>query len=215
MNINVEYFHTPNELGEMMGRNGSDKGNKNNTAYHNYTDLYFALFAPIRNESVRIFELGLGTNNTSIPSNMGVNGTPGASHRAWKEFFPKGSIFGADIDRNILFEEARLKTFYCDQTDPVAISELWKIPELHENFDVIIDDGLHTYHANKCFFENSIHKLKVGGVYIIEDILNNNLANILELIEKWRTPFLSFRLVALSHARNSIDNNVLIVQKIN
>ena len=39
-----------------------------------------------------------------------------------------------------------------------------------DGFDIIIDDGLHEFHANKCFFENSIEKLNPGGFYIIEDI---------------------------------------------
>ena len=42
-------------------------------------------------------------------------------------------------------------------------------------FDIIIEDGLHTFEANKCFFENSIHKVKRGGIYIIEDITNIDL----------------------------------------
>ena len=37
-------------------------------------------------------------------------------------------------------------------------------------FDIIIDDGFHSFDAACCLYENSIHKLKKGGIYIIEDI---------------------------------------------
>jgi len=50
-------------------------GNKNS---HNYTILYDNLFKNIRNNKLRVFELGLGTNNPNIPSSMGENGKPGA-----------------------------------------------------------------------------------------------------------------------------------------
>jgi hypothetical protein len=58
----------------------------------------------------------------------------------------------------------------------------WDNPELKDvEFDILLDDGLHEYNANKNFFENSIHKLKKGGIYILEDISEDYLDN----IEKW------------------------------
>jgi hypothetical protein len=101
---------------------------------------------------------------------MGPNGKPGASLRGWADFFPNSSIFWADIDRNILFDTERIKTFYCNQLDKWDIFNLWSNSELNENFDIIIEDGLHTPEANITFFENSIHKLNPGGFYIIEDV---------------------------------------------
>jgi hypothetical protein len=104
----------------------------------------------------------------------GVNGKPGASLRAWREYFPQAQIYGADIDRDILFAEDRIQTFWTDQRDPKAIRELW-----HQldgvSFDVMIDDGLHEAPANICFFMESFHKLKPGGIYVIEDILPHDI----------------------------------------
>ena len=39
-----------------------------------------------------------------------------------------------------------------------------------KDFDLIIDDGLHTFEAGKCLFENSIKNLSQSGIYIIEDV---------------------------------------------
>jgi hypothetical protein len=88
----------PTPICRVMSKYGSDKGH----AWHNYTTIYFVLFEALRNRPLRFFELGLGTNNSSLPSNMGAKGMPGASLRGWRDFFPHACIFGADIDRDIL-----------------------------------------------------------------------------------------------------------------
>ncbi len=206
----------PTELCELMGKYGSDKGNKNlNISPHNYSTLYFKLFNTIKNKNLRIFELGLGTNNVNIPSNMGANGKPGASLRAWADFFPNSLIFGADIDKDILFEADRIKTYYCNQLNPEDIRNLWNINELRENFDIIIEDGLHTPEANICFFENSIHKLKQGGYYIIEDIYIDTsvFENIIQSKWKKQYPHLEFQIIKLPilESCSKTANNIVLI----
>src|SRR5215472_13940731 len=65
---------TPTKMCRVMTKHGSDKGRPNN-----YTPLYSALFKDRYDQPLRIFELGLGSNNLDVPSNMGVFGVPGAS----------------------------------------------------------------------------------------------------------------------------------------
>ena len=43
------------------------------------------------------------------------------------------------------------------------------------NFDLIVDDGLHTYKAAIILFENSLQYLRYNGIYIIEDAQNSDL----------------------------------------
>lgn len=50
------------------------------------------------------------------------------------------------------------------------IKYIWNDLLLKENIDIMIDDGLHKFTANVCFFENSIHKLKQNGYYIMKFI---------------------------------------------
>ena len=59
------------------------------------------------------------------------------------------------------------KTFYVDQTDPISIKDMFKNIG-KKKFDIILEDGLHEYNANICFFENAINFLDNGGTYIIE-----------------------------------------------
>ena len=107
--------------------------------------------------------------DTNIKSNMTENAEPGASLRVWKDYFVNANIFGGDIDKNILFEEDRIKTYFVDQLNVSSIKIMWEKTGV-EKFDIIIDDGLHEPKANLNFFFNSIHKLKENGIYIIEDV---------------------------------------------
>jgi len=206
----------PTPLCEIMGRNRSDKGSINiENSWHNYTTFYYSIFKDLSIINLRIFELGLGTNNINLPSNMGSDGRPGASLYGWAEFFTNSYIFGADIDNDILFNTNRIKTFYCDQTNKEIIKKMWENSELEENFDIIIEDGLHTFNANICFFENSIHKLKPNGYYIIEDICNKDCILYLNKIKEWETIYTDcmFTLIQIPSSRNDIDNALLVVKR--
>ena len=207
-----EKKNTP--LCEIMGRNQSDKGHINiMECWHNYTTFYYSIFKELRYKKLRIFELGLGTNNTSIQSNMGPNGRPGASLYGWEEFFPNSEIFGADIDSDILFNSDKIKTFYCDQINPYVIKYMWNEPILQENFDIIIEDGLHTFDANVCFFENSIHKLNQNGYFIIEDINKYEEDLFINKIKEWENQYTdcSFTLLNIPSYQNNTDNTLLVV----
>lgn len=140
----------------------------------------------------------------------------GASLRAWKDLFPNALIYGADIDRDILFEDKGIQTFYCDQLDRAAIDELWSQPALRGGMDIIIDDGLHTFEANHSFFEGSIGQLRPGGVYVIEDILTSELGqwrHQLETNYSKRFSDCDFALMELPNSKNSFDNNLLVVRR--
>lgn len=171
----LDYLFQSTDLCEIMGRNKSDKGHKDLTRTHNYTTIYHKLFNKLRDLPINLFELGLGTNNENFLSNMTKNGRPGASLYGWSEFFVNANIFGAEIDKGVLFETDRIKTFYCDQTNPDVIRDMWSNDKLKNiEFDIIIEDGLHSTPAQICFFKNSIHKVKAGGYYIIEDFNHGN-----------------------------------------
>lgn len=185
-NITKEFLENRNflnytELCSISNRSGSDKGNR-----HNYTTFYHYLFESIRQKVNSVFEVGIGTNNPNIPSSMGPGGTPGASLRMWRDYFPNAQVYGADVDKGCLFNEERIKTFYVDQTNTETIKDLWDKEFSEQSFDIMIDDGLHSYLANKTFLENSIYKLKSGGVYIIEDVdisYQDDVKGLLEVLE--------------------------------
>jgi hypothetical protein len=202
----------PTAMCRVMTKYGSDKGH----AYHNYTAIYSGLLGKLRDRPLRIFELGLGTNNPKLASSMGVNGLPGASLRGWRELFPYALVYGADIDRDILFEEDRIKTFYCDQLDSVAVSDLWSQPVLQGGFDIIIDDGLHTFEANISFLDGSLEQLRPGGIFVVEDITQETITRWherLEITYSKQFPNYEFAFVELPNSFNDYDNSLLIIRR--
>lgn len=197
-------------LSEIMKFFGSDK-----STYHTYTDIYEKYFLPLKNKNILLFELGLGTNNTDVPSNMGESGKPGASLRGWKEFFPNGEIYGADIDKRILFSEEKIKTFYVDQYNINDIEALWNNFELQStNFDIIIDDGVHQPDPTFVFLKYSIHKLKSGGYYFIEDINVALISYYNQVLNSFGSKMgFSHEILDLSNSKNDTDNVLAILTK--
>tara|TARA_Y100000590_G_scaffold462925_1_gene628313 strand:+ start:921 stop:1619 length:699 start_codon:yes stop_codon:yes gene_type:complete len=200
-------FKTDNRLTDLMNLYGSDKGGLNN--HHNYSLYYSEIFSSRKDIVKNFLEVGLGTNNTNIPSNMGPNGKPLASLRAWKDYFQNAEIYGADIDRDILKNEERIRTYFVDQTSPISISEMFKNFNV-DKFDIIIEDGLHEYKANICFFENAIDHLSDDGIYIIEDVFYKD-------IKKFEKYFSStkynFSIIELFHHKNIANNCIIKVTK--
>jgi hypothetical protein len=150
------------QLKVLYDRHGSDKATE-----HDYHLLYGAILAE-RDSVTALLEVGLGTNHPDVISNMGVNGQPGASLRAFRDFLPRARIYGADVDRRILFSEERIATFFVDQTDPRSFDAI--ADAVGENFDLIVDDGLHSPNANLATLLFGFERLKVGGWLVIEDI---------------------------------------------
>jgi hypothetical protein len=99
---------------------------------------------------------------------MGVNGKPGASIKAFRDTFSKAFVYGADVDKKILFEEERIRTFYVDQTNFSSFDNITK--GVNEKFDLIIDDGLHYQLSNLNTLIFALSNLSNGGYLVIEDI---------------------------------------------
>ena len=205
-------YEIPTDVCHIMKSYGSDKG----LGWHNYTILYAMIFDHLREANINIFEMGIGTNFIDIPSNMGIDGKPGSSLFAWREIFPNAKIYGADIDNRILFSSDRIETFFCDQTNQESIRQLLTNDQLKDiEFDIMIDDGLHTFEANYTLLINSIHKLKKGGYYIIESInkdrllLTNSIINRL----KQQLSLQYIKLLSIPSEYNNSDNNILLIQK--
>ena len=149
-------------LGSLFDRYGSDKASD-----HNYHFFYAGAFDD-RGTVRSVLEIGVGTQNPSIVSTRGRAGHPGASLRAFREFFPSAQIFGADVDRGSLFVEDRIDTCYVDQTDQASFAALSDLTG--GDLDLIIDDGLHAPNANLAVLVYALDHLAVGGWVVIEDI---------------------------------------------
>lgn len=213
---NITYNNKANILSELCEKYGSDKGFVNhnekkpyNWQPHTYTSYYHSIFNLSRDNIRHVFECGIGTNNPNIKSNMTNSGMPGASLRVWRDYFSNANIYGGDVDKNILFEEERIKTFYVDQLNADSIKSMWKKIEV-ENFDIIIDDGLHEPEANINFFVNSFEKLRKNGVYIIEDV-SNKYIKILQ--ENFKKHDIDIVVLSSNYKKFYADNNLIVIKK--
>jgi SAM-dependent methyltransferase len=205
--FDLKLYEKDTELCQIMNSNGSDKG----SGHHNYTKFYDFIFKNIKSEVKYVFELGLGTNNLNIPSNMSGLGTPGGSLRGWRDYFSNAKVFGADIDRDILIQEDNINTFYCDQTNPNSVKELCN--NFNFKFDVVIEDALHTFDANRIFLENFIDVVKDGGIFIIEDIDIKYFKEFNEYISINKDKYKFMELVVIPNEKNKGDNNVIFIIK--
>jgi hypothetical protein len=152
------------DLGTLFNIYGSDKDR------NGYTPMYHSILKHLRDCEIALLEVGIGTMIPGAPSSMvgySLPGyAPGGSLRAWRDYFPKGKIVGADIQPDTQFSEDRITTVLADSS---------KMDQLDaalgdQTFDVVIDDGLHWDETQMQTLCNLWHRVRPGGFYITEDI---------------------------------------------
>jgi hypothetical protein len=161
------------DLADLFNKYGSDKDR------NGYSHLYDTLFSKMKNDKLNVLEIGIGTMIPNVASSMKGYMTdeykPGASLRAWNDYFPNSKIYGMDIQEDTQFKENNIVTYICDSTNKKSVDEL--MFELDIEFDIIIDDGYHYDQAQLSTLSNFFPYLKEGGIYVIEDIYPGSKVN--------------------------------------
>lgn len=154
------------DLAQLFRKYGSDKDR------NGYSHLYSVLFDRIKNDELNVLEIGIGTMTqgalSSMKGYMPDTYLPGASLRAWNEYFPNSRIYGMDVQPDTQFREDRIETHLVDSTSKQSVDDIMN--KLNIKFDIIIDDGWHLDEAQKSTLVNFFPYLKDGGLYVIEDI---------------------------------------------
>lgn len=185
---------------ETFKKYGSNKGgewkHRNEIIRSFYADLYEEELK--EKKITNLLEIGIGLDISS----------PGSSLRSWKALFPEAKIYGADIDESVLFEEENIKTFFTDQLNK---NELNKLKKNLNNifFDVIIDDGLHTYEANINTFEVFEDSLSKDGLYFIEDIRYSDLDKYYKFFENSK---FDFKIIECLNVNETYGNCMIIIR---
>jgi hypothetical protein len=125
---------------------------------HRYTPHYHQHLRHLRDQPINLLEIGIG--------GYAREGQGGASLRMWKHYFPKGSIYGLDIQDKSFVEEPRIRVFQGDQSDAELLTSI--VDEVGP-FDVIIDDGSHRPEHVIASFEILFPLLAENGIYAVED----------------------------------------------
>jgi len=136
-------------LDDLAKKYKTDKGPDD----HMYTSRYSLYLEAFRDIEFNLLEIGVYT---------------GASVKMWKEFFPKANIVAIDIDEKCnQYKEERIDIHIGDQTDVVFLEE---VVDRYKHFEVILDDGGHSWRQQIVSFETLFPKLTSGGLYFIEDM---------------------------------------------
>ena len=95
---------------------------------------------------------------------IGIRG--GGSIKIWKEYFhPKTKVYGGDIEPFQNIENAT-----CYKMDMYSQEALNLFEDFY--FDIVVDDGPHTYESFEMVMTKYYSKIKDGGILIIEDVIN-------------------------------------------
>lgn len=119
---------------------------------HQYIEVYEGLFEPIREKALNVLEVGVNTGN---------------SHRMWRDYFHNAQIYGVDIFDFCggMKDEERIDVRFMDAYSFAAIESFGSL-----KFDVLIDDGPHTFESLQFFVANYCRLMAPNGVLVVEDI---------------------------------------------
>lgn len=170
---------------EIALKHGTDK-----VTDHQYHYMYDKYLPAIRNEKIKMLEIGLGCDMVSIPSLTAVSSFymwlatcaylsptlkgygPGASYYTWLEYFPNVDLYfieyNAECAEKWADQTAGATIFPGDQADKAFLRKF--IEETGGDFDVIIDDGGHSMVQQETSLELLWKVVKPGGVYFVEDL---------------------------------------------
>lgn len=148
-----------------INKYNTDKfGENDNFVPHNYGDFYDGVLFPIKDMKLVVGEIGIYS---------------GGSVRLFHDYFVNSDIIGFDI-KDIWYDYSnsdypRLKKVFFNAYD----INNWG--DYIEKFDILIEDGSHTY-DDQLFTMNNLYKMvkKNSGLLIIEDIPYYNLTKLLE-----------------------------------
>ena len=140
-------------LDELAIKHGTDKSSK----CHNYTAVYEQMFGGMRDEPLKILEIGIGA---------------GASLQMWLEYFPNAEIHGLDITlenlKSPLISNERVHLCLANQTDKDFLDRIGI------DFDIVIDDGSHRVEDQVFTFKHLWPNTRL--LYVVEDIYTSYLA---------------------------------------
>jgi hypothetical protein len=175
---------------------------------HSYTKLYDAIFAPVRQEPLRILQFGLAPN-TDL---SGVAGTPAATLKGWRSYFPNATVFGADPD--VAYCAGVEGAYTYEWTDPSGLYPLFEKTGIQEKFDVIVYSGPGNSSDKVIQFEQLVHALKVGGVIVLENISWRESLFWSMVIQKWQELYsnIKYRPLSVPYLANREDHIVVMAQ---
>lgn len=165
------------------------KYNTDKELWHSYiSQVYNELFSD-RLNAKKILEIGIRS---------------GGSLLLWKDYFLNAEIYG--IDKK-----------YCEKISDIdkiiqITKDAYSLPIIEQNFDIIIDDGLHTLPSMIFTVQNYIKLLNNNGILVIEDIKNYDwFDTLIKNIPDNKK--INHKIIDLRKINNRYDSMLLILEK--
>lgn len=133
-------------LCELAETYGTDK------LRHGYTPLYHELFAPLRDNSMNVVELGVFR---------------GASIRMWAEYFTTATIYGVDQSAAKLESVQGVERVATIQANCGSANIGEYLPD---SIHILIDDASHKPKDQIAAFDALWPRIAAGGYYVVEDL---------------------------------------------
>lgn len=137
-------------LFDLIDNNLTDKN-----TMHSYLETYQSLFESKKETAKNVLEIGIYR---------------GGSIKLWQNYFQNATVYGADWDEkhipdfvkdlsrvNVLFGDAYSESFITDKISDTK-------------FDIIVEDGAHTYDGVTFVAKHYSKLLAEGGILVIEDV---------------------------------------------
>lgn len=163
-------------------------------------NIYNTIFSPIKDTTRNLLEIGIYHGDSII---------------LWRDYFTNADVSCVDINKcERLSSQDRIFPFYTNAYSNEFLNSI------KDNFyDIVIDDGPHTFDSMVFFLSNYLNKVKDGGFLILEDIIDSswtpklaslidttkNSMEIFDMRNKQLTPTL------LNRWKNGLD--VIVIKK--
>jgi SAM-dependent methyltransferase len=145
--------------------------------WHNYGHIYQTLLAQHEQKTVNFLEIGIYS---------------GGSTKSFESFFsPDSRIVAVDIDISKIRHKFGSNVSII-QADAFTKEFVDKLIQDHGQFDIILDDSLHTYESHDFLLTNHYELLKQNGLMLIEDITYPEI-NLKELCKKHKCFYIDNR----------------------
>lgn len=125
--------------------------------WQHYFEIYHRHFARFVGQKVDVLEIGIYS---------------GGSLQMWRSYFgDKSHIYGVDIEKTCKeYESDHISVFIGDQGDRA----FWRsFTKSVQGVDILIDDGGHSPEQQQITLEEMLPRLRLGGVYVCEDVHNH------------------------------------------
>jgi hypothetical protein len=193
------------DIGEILYKGSTDK----NTT-HRYGISYDLIFNSQylkQNRPLRILEIGI--------SLFGDGSVGSLSEIDYIEKY-----VGLDIKPyNGMYPNDKITIYAGPEYDAYKLEMINMLQEKEGKFDIIIDDGPHTWESQQWFFENYYSLLNEGGVLLCEDIHGQHYNQLQQLSKKLKLYILDLRMnnnpngdeiIALRY-KNKIKKNAIVI----